>query len=68
MICQRCVSYYKQSVVNKKKKKQILKMLLQLKEYISGIKHKPAAMRRWCNGIMQDTHSCDPGSIPGRRT
>ena len=24
--------------------------------------------RRWCNGIMQDSHSCDPGSIPGRRT
>ncbi len=23
--------------------------------------------RRWCNGIMQDSHSCDPGSIPGRR-
>ncbi len=25
-------------------------------------------MRRWCNGIMRDSHSCDPGSIPGRRT
>ena len=24
-------------------------------------------MRRWCSGIMQDSHSCDPGSIPGRR-
>ena len=24
--------------------------------------------RRWCSGIMQDSHSCDPGSIPGRRT
>ena len=24
-------------------------------------------LRRWCNGIMQDSHSCDPGSIPGRR-
>ena len=23
--------------------------------------------RRWCSGIMQDSHSCDPGSIPGRR-
>ena len=22
--------------------------------------------RRWCSGIMQDSHSCDPGSIPGR--
>lgn len=21
----------------------------------------------WCSGIMQDSHSCDPGSIPGRR-
>ena len=21
---------------------------------------------RWCSGIMQDSHSCDPGSIPGR--
>ena len=26
------------------------------------------AARRWCSGIMQDSHSCDPGSIPGRRT
>ena len=25
-------------------------------------------LRRWCSGIMQDSHSCDPGSIPGRRT
>ena len=24
--------------------------------------------RRWCSGIMQDSHSCAPGSIPGRRT
>ena len=24
-------------------------------------------LRRWCSGIMQDSHSCDPGSIPGRR-
>ena len=24
--------------------------------------------RRWCSGIMQDSHSCDPGSILGRRT
>ena len=24
--------------------------------------------RRWCSGIMQDSHSCDPGSIPGRRS
>ncbi len=23
--------------------------------------------RRWCNGIMRDSHSRDPGSIPGRR-
>ena len=23
--------------------------------------------RRWCSGIMQDSHFCDPGSIPGRR-
>lgn len=23
---------------------------------------------RWCSGIMQDSHSCDPGSIPGRCT
>ena len=21
---------------------------------------------RWCSGIMQDSHFCDPGSIPGR--
>lgn len=21
---------------------------------------------RWCSGIMQDSHSCDSGSIPGR--
>ncbi len=27
-----------------------------------------ARERRWCSGIMQDSHSCDPGSIPGRRT
>ena len=27
-----------------------------------------ASQRRWCSGIMQDSHSCDPGSIPGRRT
>lgn len=20
----------------------------------------------WCSGIMQDSHSCDPGSIPGQ--
>lgn len=27
-----------------------------------------AALRehRWCNGIMRDSHSRDPGSIPGR--
>ena len=24
--------------------------------------------RCWCSGIMQDSHSCDPGSIPGQRT
>lgn len=24
-------------------------------------------MRHWCSGIMQDSHSCDPGSIPGQR-
>ena len=23
--------------------------------------------RRWCSGIMQDSHSCEPGSIPGWR-
>ena len=22
----------------------------------------------WCSGIMQDSHSCDPGSIPGQCT
>ena len=26
-----------------------------------------APRRRWCSGIMQDSHSCEPGSIPGRR-
>ena len=30
--------------------------------------HSKAKVRRWCSGIMQDSHSCDPGSIPGRRT
>ena len=24
--------------------------------------------RLWCSGIMQDSHSCDPGSIPGGRS
>ena len=22
----------------------------------------------WCRGVMQDSHSCDPGSIPGQCT
>ncbi|XP_015498864.2 methyltransferase-like 26 isoform X3 [Parus major] len=30
--------------------------------------HRRSRPRRWCSGIMQDSHSCDPGSIPGRRT
>ena len=29
--------------------------------------HTYCQPRRWCSGIMQDSHSCDPGSIPGRR-
>ena len=35
----------------------------------SGIHHFSyfTIWRRWCSGIMQDSHSCDPGSIPGRR-
>ena len=33
-----------------------------------SLKHSEGhAVRRWCSGIMQDSHSCDPGSIPGRR-
>lgn len=24
-----------------------------------------APQHQWCSGIMQDSHSCDPGSIPG---
>ena len=32
------------------------------------IRHYLLYERRWCSGIMQDSHSCDPGSIPGRRT
>ncbi len=31
-------------------------------------RHLQFDTRRWCSGIMQDSHSCDPGSIPGRRT
>ena len=29
--------------------------------------HSGMSERRWCSGIMQDSHSCDPGSIPGQR-
>ena len=28
-------------------------------------RHLQDVLRRWCSGIMQDSHSCDPGSIPG---
>ena len=24
------------------------------------------SLRRWCSGIMLGSHSCEPGSIPGR--
>ena len=34
---------------------------------MSREKGEDACKRRWCSGIMQDSHSCDPGSIPGRR-
>ena len=30
-------------------------------------RHLQREMRCWCSGIMQDSHSCDPGSIPGQR-
>ena len=23
-------------------------------------------LRHWCSGIKQDSHSCNPGSIPGQ--
>ena len=37
--------------------------------YPAELKEPPRmSQRRWCSGIMQDSHSCDPGSIPGRRT
>jgi hypothetical protein len=32
------------------------------------VKHTCTQQRRWCSGINQDSHSCDPGSIPGRRS
>ena len=32
------------------------------------LKMRPAYLHRWCNGIMRDSHSRDPGSIPGRCT
>ena len=32
-----------------------------------GIKDELATYGHcWCSGIMQDSHSCDPGSIPGQ--
>ena len=38
-------------------------ILITLPNIVSWCKNT----RRWCSGIMQDSHSCDPGSIPGRR-
>ena len=35
---------------------------------VNKILPRTGELRRWCSGIMQDSHSCDPGSIPGRRT
>ena len=34
---------------------------------LAALSSQITAWRRWCSGIMQDSHSCDPGSIPGRR-
>ncbi|KAG8264173.1 hypothetical protein J6590_017191, partial [Homalodisca vitripennis] len=37
-----------------------------LKQVICTIFVTISHLHRWCSGIMQDSHSCDPGSIPGR--
>ena len=34
-------------------------------EYLAAI---TTSQHCWCSGIMQDSHSCDPGSIPGQCT
>ena len=34
----------------------------QIKNYMDHIN----CLHCWCSGIMQDSHSCDPGSIPGQ--
>ena len=33
---------------------------------VRGIGITIDAKHCWCSGIMQDSHSCDPGSIPGQ--
>jgi hypothetical protein len=30
------------------------------------VKQGTTCLHCWCSGIMQDSHSCDPGSIPGQ--
>ena len=34
--------------------------------YVGGIMQVIPCEHCWCSGIMQDSHSCDPGSIPGQ--
>ena len=40
---------------------------LEVKHYSMQSGNHVAPTRCWCSGIMQDSHSCDPGSIPGQR-
>ena len=35
---------------------------------MSGFERPDCVWHCWCSGIMQDSHSCDPGSIPGQCT
>ena len=44
---------------------------LQVLVLYFGLEHKNREIplvnkHRWCSGIIQDSHSCDLGSIPGR--
>ena len=36
------------------------------RDWIGNIQPLPTREHCWCSGIMQDSHSCDPGSIPGQ--
>lgn len=36
--------------------------------YIKEFSRRISCLHCWCSGIMQDSHSCDPGSIPGQCT